>query len=140
MPTGDGRSDGDGWGTGTLNWIQRSFRQSRGVNKLDSSHHFSDFWVALSNILLIAQILSVPNDIIKNMKRIQKDFLWNSSTVKINHETICSDFQNGGLKNVDIEIKIISWKCSWIKRLWSKLPWLDQLIINLAIIFNLTQV
>ena len=42
------------------------------------------------------------------MKRIQKDFLWNSSTVKINHETICRDFQNGGLKNVDIEIKIIS--------------------------------
>ena len=33
-------------------------------------------------------------------------------------ETISPDFKNGGLKNVDINKKIASLQCSWIKRLY----------------------
>ena len=40
-----------------------------------------------------------------NMERIQNYFLWNSSTAKIKHETICRDFQYSGLKNVDFANK-----------------------------------
>ena len=45
------------------------------------------------------------------MQCMQKDFLWNSSTAKIEHETICSDFKNAGLKNVDISTKVIRLQC-----------------------------
>lgn len=42
--------------------------------------------------------------------------LVNSSTVRINYETICSDFENGGLKNGHIETKILSLQSAWIKK------------------------
>ena len=39
---------------------------------------------------------------------------------KIKHSTLCNNYQDGGLKNVNIESKIISLQCSWIKRLYDK--------------------
>ena len=32
--------------------------------------------------------------------------------------TLCKNYENGGLKNVDIMCKVVSLKCSWIKRLY----------------------
>ena len=51
------------------------------------------------------------------LQRTQREFLWNSSNVKIKQKTICNDFQNGGLKNVDISGKTSSLQCSWVKKL-----------------------
>ena len=34
---------------------------------------------------------------------IQKPFSWNSSDLEMKHETICKDFQYGGLKSGDIK-------------------------------------
>ena len=52
------------------------------------------------------------------LEKIQKAFLWNNSTPKIKHETLCNDYKAGGLKNVDIPRKIIALQCSWIRRLY----------------------
>ena len=62
----------------------------------------------LLKINSLAQVLVVPNQIVDALEQIQKHFLWNSSFPKVRHETICKDFQYGGLKNVDIKSKIIS--------------------------------
>ena len=62
--------------------------------------------LALSKFISLAQVLSIPKEITTNIQWIQMEFLWNSSNVKIIHETICNDFQNGGLKNVDMPSKI----------------------------------
>ena len=35
-------------------------------------------------------------------------------------ETIWNDFQNGGLKNVDISSKICSLQCFWVKKLYGR--------------------
>ena len=48
------------------------------------------------------------------------EFLSNSCSVKIKHETICNDFHNGGLKNVDKSRKISSLQCSWVKKLYNQ--------------------
>ena len=42
------------------------------------------------------------------LEKIQKTFLWNNSTPKIKHETLCNYYKAGGLKNVDIPNKIIT--------------------------------
>ena len=42
--------------------------------------------------------------------------MWNNFTPKIKHETLCNDYEGGGLKNVDIQNKIIALQCSWIRR------------------------
>ena len=46
----------------------------------------------------------VPAEIISELKRIQKSFLWPSKT-NIKNEIISFDFKHGGLKNVNIQKK-----------------------------------
>ena len=48
---------------------------------------------------------------------IQREFLWHSSNVKIKCNTICNDFQNEVLKNVDI---MCSLQCSRVKKLYNR--------------------
>ena len=33
-------------------------------------------------------------------------------------DTLCKNYENGGLKNVDIMYKVVSVQCSWIKQLY----------------------
>ena len=45
---------------------------------------------------------------------------------KIKHTTLISDYTNGGLKDIDINCKLLSLKFSWIARLLDKFnfhPW-----------------
>ena len=42
-------------------------------------------------------------------------FLWENSTPKIKHNTLCNDYKNGGLKNVDIRKKLTSLQCLCIE-------------------------
>ena len=64
--------------------------------------------LALSKFVFLAQVLAIPSKITTTTGRRQREFLWNSSNVKIKHDPICNDFQNGDLKNVDISSKISS--------------------------------
>ena len=57
----------------------------------------------------------------KMIIRKQKAFIWNNLTPKIKHETYCNSFEEGGLKNVDINSKVASVQCSWVKRLYDDL-------------------
>ena len=49
----------------------------------------------------------------------QKTFLWPSKP-KLKHVTLSSDFKYGGLKNVNIQKKIKSLQCSWVRRLYDE--------------------
>ena len=63
--------------------------------------------LAISKIVFLSLISKVPTEIISELERIQKTFLWPSKP-KIKNETLCSDFKHGGLKKVNIQKKIIS--------------------------------
>ena len=73
--------------------------------------------LALSKFAFLAQVSPIPKEITTTTQRMQRQFLWNSSNVNIKHETICNDFQNGGLKKVNITSKISSFQCFWVKKL-----------------------
>ena len=45
-------------------------------------------------------------------------FIQEGKNQKIKNSTLCNDYQNGGLKNVDIFSKIVSLQCPWIKMLF----------------------
>ena len=49
--------------------------------------------------------LKHSQDVINELEKIQKAFLWKNSTPKIKHETLFNDFKDGVLKNVDIPKK-----------------------------------
>ena len=60
----------------------------------------------------------VPHAIINQLNNIQKNFIWNGKNPKIKHKTLSNNYEDGGLKNVDIFTNVISLQCSWIKRLY----------------------
>ena len=64
--------------------------------------------LALSKFPFLAQVLPIPDEISTTIEQIQREILWNSSNVKIKHETIDNGFQNGCLMNLDIPSKISS--------------------------------
>ena len=68
--------------------------------------------LSISKIVYLAPLTIVPKNVIFELKEIQNKFLWSNKKSKIKHSTLCNDYKNGGLKNVDIELKIISLKCS----------------------------
>ena len=60
--------------------------------------------LAISKIVFLSLISKVPTEIISELERIQKTFLWPSKP-KIKNETLCCYFKLGGLKNVNIQKK-----------------------------------
>ena len=72
--------------------------------------------IAISKIVFQSFITNIPKYIVNELEKIQKSFLWNNSTPKIKHETVCNDYKAGGLKNFDIPNEIIALQCSWIRR------------------------
>ena len=67
----------------------------------------------------------VPTATTELLSKIQKEFSWGKNESKIKHDTLCNDYENGGLKSVDIFSKIVSLQCSWIRRLYDENfhPW-----------------
>ena len=59
----------------------------------------------------------VPNNVIDLLDNLQNEFIWSGKKAKIKHSTLIGDFNQGGLKKVDIVTKIQSLQLSWIKRL-----------------------
>ena len=81
--------------------------------------------LAHSKIIHLALVTNVPTATIELLSKIQKEFLWGKNKSKIKHDTLCNDYENGGLKSVDIFSKIVSLQCSWIRRLYDENfhPW-----------------
>ena len=81
--------------------------------------------LAILKIIHHSLVTHVPAEIINELKKIQKEFIWNGNSPKVNHSTLCNKYENGGLKNVYILSKVISLQCSWMKRLYdnSSHPW-----------------
>ena len=63
--------------------------------------------------IVFQSFITVPKRILNELEKIQKNFLWENSTPKIKHKTLCNDYETGGLKNVDIPNKIIALQCSF---------------------------
>ena len=71
--------------------------------------------LAISKNFFLSLTSKVPTKIISEPERIQKTFLWPSKP-KMKNEILCSDFKHGGLKNINIQKKIISLQQSWLRR------------------------
>ena len=76
--------------------------------------------VALSKITHLSLVKTIPPSIIDQLNKTQKNFIWNGLNPKITNSTINNNYENGGLKNVNIAAKISSFQSSWIKKLFDK--------------------
>ena len=99
--------------------------------------------LALSKIVYLVLLTIVPKSIVEELNETQKKFLWSNKKCEIKHGILCNDCKKGGLKNVDISLKIVSLKCLWISRLynechddWKIIPWNYIYIILMVKILN----
>ena len=54
---------------------------------------------------------------ITDLKRTMNKFIWNSKVNKVSHNTAIKEYEEGGIKMIDIESFLTSIKASWVKRL-----------------------
>ena len=83
-------------------------------------YHYDKKNTAISKIVYLALITNLPKVIVEELQKIEKKFLWQYSCPKIKHKTLSNTFKTGGLKNVDINLKVISLQCSWVKKLYDE--------------------
>ena len=69
--------------------------------------------LAISKIVHFCLTSVISKQIIEDIENIWKNFLWNHSTPKIKHSTLCNSFAAVGLINVDTNTKIASLQYSW---------------------------
>ena len=75
--------------------------------------------LAISKIIHLSLVTNVPTQIINELNKTQKEFIWNGSNPKIKHSTLCNKYENGGLKNVNILSKRLNDNSS---HLWKIIP------------------
>ena len=85
--------------------------------------------LVLSEITHLGLVKTIPPSIIDQLNKIRKNFIWNGLNPRIKNSAINNNYENGGLKNVNIDVKISSLQSSWIKILsdenfhdWKILP------------------
>ena len=72
---------------------------------------------ALPKLIYVLSNIECPNQtMINEITKSMFSFLWDSKPDKINRQRLTSEYENGGLKMIDINMFITSLKCSWIKR------------------------
>ena len=73
--------------------------------------------LAISKIVYITSISTLPNCILVELNKVQKDFIWDNKRAKIKHFTLISDYKDGGLRDIDVDLKVRALQLSWLKRL-----------------------
>ena len=76
--------------------------------------------LALSKITHLVLVKTIPPSIIDQLNKTQKNFIWKGLNPKIKNSTINNNYQNGGLKNINIAAKISSLQNSWMKKLFDE--------------------
>ena len=81
--------------------------------------------LAFSKIIFISYLSNVQNSILSQIEKLQKEFIWSGKNPKIKHSTLIADYEQGGLKDIDVKAKIKSLQLSWVRRLYSQNfhPW-----------------
>ena len=64
--------------------------------------------LAISKIIYLSFLTTVPNNNVEELIKIQKKFSWSLTAPKIKYSITRMDYRNSRLKNVDVFFKIIS--------------------------------
>ena len=54
--------------------------------------------LAISKIIHLSLVTNFPTQIINEINKIQKEFIWNGSNPKVKHSNLCNKYENGDLK------------------------------------------
>ena len=91
-------------------WKVRKLTTIGNINVLKS--------LIIPKLTYLFTVLPNPDaEVMKMLKRHTFEFIWNNKRDKIKRDTIIQNYEDGGLKMIDLDIYATSIKCTWIKRL-----------------------
>ena len=64
-----------------------------------------------------ASVVSISDSFVQEMKSLHKEFIWSNRKPKIKHTALIGDYAESGLKDIDIESKLLSINISWVRQL-----------------------
>ena len=70
-----------------------------------------------SKSVYAATMILVPQKFRDTLKSSHREFIWNGKKAKIKHSSLIGEYRDSGLKDVDIDGKIISLKILWVRQL-----------------------
>jgi hypothetical protein len=76
--------------------------------------------LAFSKIIYQCSNLAVPENIITELNQIAFEFIWHGKPDKVKRTTVIADYDEGGLKMLDVQCFINAQKVMWVKRLLAK--------------------
>ena len=93
--------------------------------------------VIIIKALLISQIIHlimfcpVPQSVMKKLGKIIYEYLWGSKVNKVKKETVVREYVQGGIKMIDIEKLIQSFRLKWLGRITDETDgyWKDMAIL-----------
>ena len=65
----------------------------------------------------MAIVQHVPDNALNDLQNLHKEFIWGGKRPKIKHCTQIGEYEEGGLRDVNIEAKFSALKLLWIKKL-----------------------
>ena len=71
----------------------------------------------MPSLLYVANSVYVPEVVIKELKQIVVDFIWDGGSSKVAYNHLIQSIDKGGLKLTDFESKLESFRVKWISRL-----------------------
>ena len=71
----------------------------------------------IPKLVYISSLLPTPKEIIQELSRLLFKFLW-KGTDKVTRLSAINEYENGGLKMIDLESMIQSLRLAWIKRIF----------------------
>ena len=73
--------------------------------------------LALSQIIHVIIVDSIPKDTLNKLNRMVYHFIWGSKAEKVKRSTLIKDYVDGGIKMIDIEKQMLSFRLKWLGRL-----------------------
>ena len=73
--------------------------------------------LAFSKVIYQCSNLTVPEAIIKELNQIGFNFIWHGKKDKVKRTAVIADYDEGGVKMIDVECFIRAQKVMWVKRL-----------------------
>ena len=86
--------------------------------------------LAISKMLYVFNVIDPPQSTLKYLKTLLSKFIWRGKKPKIKHTTIIGDYDVGGIKFTDLEIRLSVQRIIWIKRLQTSPDSLISRLLN----------
>ena len=113
---------------------QKFLNEDNFIERLDSVKNLINIWSSrglsiygkvtiiksflIPKFVYVCLILPTPKELVKELNRLLFKLLWNS-TEKVERASVINEYEEGGLKMIDLECMVKSLRLAWLRRIFN---------------------